>query len=304
MSAVTIGLPFRNDEDTLRDAIASVFAQSHRDWRLVLVDDGSSDGSLALARSVRDARVTVLSDGTNRGLPARLNQIASIADTEFVARMDADDVMAPSRLEVQLAELQCRPELDLIGCAAWSMDDDLRVYGIRNTQPPSMRHSDYLRNAALLHPSVVARRRWCIDNPYDPTFRRAQDKELWLRSFPWSTWDSLAMPLYFKREDGAIVARHYAASCAADRAVMHRYRHLFPSVRAYAFAMGASFAKQGLYRVVGTSSLQQRLVRARAAPLDAASTRNAEELLAAAISARVPTASERVADGSSRAAAG
>ncbi len=68
MPAVTIGLPFHNNQTFLLDTIRSVFAQSFGDWELDLVDDGSSDNSLELARSIQDPRVRVFSDGVNKGL--------------------------------------------------------------------------------------------------------------------------------------------------------------------------------------------------------------------------------------------
>src|SRR5213082_2006357 len=75
--SVTIGIPFLNARRYLEDAVRSVFAQTHGDWELLLIDDGSTDGSVAVVRHLDDPRVRVLSDGSNRGLSARLNQIAS-----------------------------------------------------------------------------------------------------------------------------------------------------------------------------------------------------------------------------------
>ena len=76
---ITIRILFHNCEQTLADAIRSVFAQTFHNWALILVDDGSIDGSLEIARKVSDSRVCVISDGVNKGLPSRLNQIARLA---------------------------------------------------------------------------------------------------------------------------------------------------------------------------------------------------------------------------------
>src|SRR4051812_7590490 len=98
MPAASIGIPFMNNERELALAIRSVFAQTFEDWELLLCDDGSTDGSLELARSIEDPRVRVLTDGANRGLPARLNELARASTADIVVRMDADDVMLPTRL--------------------------------------------------------------------------------------------------------------------------------------------------------------------------------------------------------------
>ena len=98
LPSLTIGIPFFNAEATLLDAVRSVFAQTHQDWELLLVDDGSTDRSLELARSIDDPRVRVYSDGRNKRLAARLNEISRLARFDHVARMDADDVCLPERL--------------------------------------------------------------------------------------------------------------------------------------------------------------------------------------------------------------
>src|SRR5438045_1632919 len=92
---VSIGISFQNARATLADAVRSVLAQTCRDWELLLVDDGSSDGSLELARRIEHPRIQVISDGVNQGLASRLNQIALLARGTYLARMDADDLMHP-----------------------------------------------------------------------------------------------------------------------------------------------------------------------------------------------------------------
>src|ERR1044072_1769559 len=98
---VTIGIPVCNGRATVADAIRSVFAQSFRQWRLLLVDDGSTDGSLELMRRVGDSRVAVIADGVHRGLVFRLNQMVAMTETPYFARMDCDDMMHPERLQRQ-----------------------------------------------------------------------------------------------------------------------------------------------------------------------------------------------------------
>ena len=95
---VTIGIPIFNAEATLLETVQSVISQTVRDWELILIDDGSRDGSLAIANSIQDPRIRVLSDGVNKGLPARLNQIVDEAKYDLIMRMDADDLMHPQRL--------------------------------------------------------------------------------------------------------------------------------------------------------------------------------------------------------------
>ena len=124
MPLITVGLPFFNNRRTLPDAIRSIFAQSLNDWELLLVDDGSTDGSLEFARAIRDPRVRLVCDGSNRKLAARLNQIAELAPSEFIARMDADDLMHPNRLRRQIELFRGQPGLDVVGTAAFTIDEN------------------------------------------------------------------------------------------------------------------------------------------------------------------------------------
>src|SRR5699024_7083751 len=104
---ITIGIPFFTDESYLDMAIRSIINQTYQDWVLLLVDDGSSDGSLGIAKKYeeKDSRISVISDGENKKLPYRLNQIAQLTKTPYLARMDADDIMHPERIEKQLGIL-------------------------------------------------------------------------------------------------------------------------------------------------------------------------------------------------------
>ena len=75
---VSIGIPFYNAEKYLDYAIRSVINQSYSNWELILIDDGSTDRSLEIAKSFSDKRIKVLSDGENKGLILRLNQLTEI----------------------------------------------------------------------------------------------------------------------------------------------------------------------------------------------------------------------------------
>src|ERR1039458_8099996 len=126
---VSIAICFRNPGRDLDVALKSVFAQTFEDWELILLDDGSTDGSLEFVKSLSDDRVRVFSDGLARMLPVRLNQSVALARAPFYFRMDADDVMHPDRIAVQYDELKRRSGDIVIGSAAYSIDIHNRVVG-------------------------------------------------------------------------------------------------------------------------------------------------------------------------------
>lgn len=103
MNLVYVGIPFYNAEKYLDYAIRSVLNQTYTNWKMTLIDDGSTDSSLALARKyTSDTRVKVISDGRNKGLVYRLNELVKLSDCKYFVRMDADDIMHPQRLENNL----------------------------------------------------------------------------------------------------------------------------------------------------------------------------------------------------------
>ncbi|MBI4915337.1 MAG: glycosyltransferase family 2 protein [Acidobacteria bacterium] len=223
---VTFGIPFFNAQRTLRDAIGAVFAQTNEDWELILVDDGSVDGSLETARAVNDPRVRVLSDGANRGLPARLNQIVAEARFEVVARMDADDLMSPHRLDRQLAVLE-GTGAEIVTSAMAMLSDDLQPTGIRDCRP-RVDAKALLRGHGIAHAPLIARARWFRHNRYDESLLRAQDAELWCRSFHAGTLTATTVagvdePLYFCREEAGVSLSKVLKAHAALRRLVRAY---------------------------------------------------------------------------------
>ena len=204
---ISVGIPIYNAERFLPDAIRSVFAQDYQDWELILLDDGSTDRSLEIARSVRDPRVRVISDGTNRKIAHRLNQLVSESKFDIVARMDADDMMFPERLKTQIGFFD-DPMVQIVSSTACTIDDSNRILAIRdskrgqNVTPFGVgMHLHF-----LLHPTMMVRKKWYEENPYNTEYQVAEDLELFFRSTTRGTLDGSMVrlvrdPLLFYRED-------------------------------------------------------------------------------------------------------
>lgn len=280
---VTVGLPFFNARATLGAAIDSVFNQTFEDWELILVDDGSTDGSRQVAKAaLGDPRVRLLWDGKNQGLVARLNQVAAAARAPLLARMDADDVMHPDRLRLQ-AELIARTGADLVGAGAWVMDERGRVTGVRRPAPFRTR-ADVLRGAGFIHPSCLGQTRWFLMHPYDRDFVRAEDLELWARTVEQSRFAFLDQPLLFYREPRRPNLAAFRASWRTERRVIRRYgpgalsapevaaRAALTRVKALAYRLASPFP-------AATAALLER----RSAPVSDAERAAAEAALACAL---------------------
>jgi glycosyltransferase involved in cell wall biosynthesis len=190
---VSVVLPVRNGARTLPAALASLRHQTFGDFEVLVLDDGSDDGSAGLARSLGDPRIRVHEDGCRRGLAMRLNQGVQLARGDFSARMDADDVCLPRRLELQLAFLRVQPDVDLVGCRAAVFRDGGEVLGLL---PFAGSHEALCarpwHTIPLPHPTWMGRRSWFLRHPYRiPEVRRAEDQELLVRASPTSRYACL-----------------------------------------------------------------------------------------------------------------
>lgn len=265
--AISIGIPFYNAEKYLADAIRSVFAQTYQDWELLLVDDGSTDRSLEIARAVKDPRVRVLSDGENKKLPSRLNQIAVEAKYDFVARMDADDLMSPTRLEKQMAVFATYPELDLVTSGVFSVTNELKPVGVRWHDSTRITLKELLakRGCGVVHAAILARKSWFLRNPYDPTLRIAQDYDLWLRSAARDDFNIhlLQEPLYYYREENNATAKKMLAAYKNERVMYGKYgkSSAFPLIL-------RSWCKSTVVQILSGINQMDLLLKRRSASID------------------------------------
>ncbi|MEM3094827.1 MAG: glycosyltransferase [Nitrososphaera sp.] len=123
--SISVLLPVYNAERYVALAVQSILDQSYRDFELILINDGSTDNSLSILETfaARDPRIRLISR-ENRGLVATLNEGLSLANGEFIARMDADDIALPLRFEKQLSFMQTHPECVAVGCNTYLIDLD------------------------------------------------------------------------------------------------------------------------------------------------------------------------------------
>jgi len=281
---VTVGIPFHDEARFLDPAVRSVLAQTMGDFELLLVDDGSSDRSLEIARSLRDPRITVFSDGVRRGLGARLNEIVRRARTDLVARMDADDVSHPERLARQLELLDREPSCDAVGTDAVLVDENEEPFAIAALPDRPTSAVDALRRGSLLHATMVARRTWLVENPYDERLRRAEDRDLWCRTIGRAELRVLSEVLYVVRvrpHDASFVDEYVLAQ-TENRRLFLRYGPRTLGVLGTAKACLETYAKAAIMRAADRVSLVDRVVARRGGAVTPDAARRAEEALSAA----------------------
>jgi len=207
-SYISVGIPIYNAENYLEEAIKSVLAQTYKYWELILIDDGSNDKSLEIAKKFEriDNRIRVISDGFNKKLPSRLNQIIDESKYQYIARMDADDIIHPERLEIQIKFLENNPDYDLVSTGMVSIDNDSQVYGYRNVNQVYTDFKKLEKTYPIVHASVLAKKNWYIRNNYNTNYPRSEDYELWCRAIAKKDLKIAVLPdlLYYYREEGSL----------------------------------------------------------------------------------------------------
>ena len=205
---VSVILPVRDGERFLREALQSVLAQTLDDFELLVVDDGSTDGTAAILDEVQDDRLRVLRQGP-LGLVAALNLGIAEARTPYLARMDADDVSLPERLERQVVYLEARPQVALVvpGVEAIDEEGSAGATVVLPDDDAALRRRLLLRNP-FTHGSVVVRADAVArGGGYRTDYGANEDYDLWRRIA--REWELGALPdvLYRYREHPGAVTQ-------------------------------------------------------------------------------------------------
>jgi glycosyltransferase involved in cell wall biosynthesis len=177
---LTVLMAVYNGEKYLKTAIESILCQDFKDFDFIIIDDGSLDNTHSIINQFNDSRIKYFKNKKNIGLSASLNYGIELASSEFIARMDADDISLPNRLSKQIKFLEDHDEYGLVG--SWIQElDSKKIYkypsnnfAIKNT---------FLSQNCIAHPTVMFRKSEMIKYglQYDTEFKYAQDYDLWIR---------------------------------------------------------------------------------------------------------------------------
>lgn len=226
--SVSVIIAVHNNRPYLADAVDSILNQSLHDIELIIINDGSTDGSTALLKSYADNdRRIKLIEQENKGLTKSLNRAVKLANAEFIARMDDDDISLPHRLQRQLTYMQEHPECVCCGCFAEYIDAKNRRLFCR-TYPK--RHEDIIQcqlsgwGGFILHPSAMFRKSAFEQvHGYDESLQYAQDMDLWFRLAMVGKLANLAEYLIrYRRHAKAISSQRIAAQNQFASQILNR----------------------------------------------------------------------------------
>lgn len=257
---VSIGMPVYNAEKYLRSAIDSVLCQTYPFFELIIADDASTDGSIAIIESFDDYRIKLLKNNDHKGISFRLNQIIQEARGVYIARMDADDLMFPDRLRVQINYLLENKQIDVLGSQAIIVDETNKILGIRYGKN-NVTLTDLFNGTIFIHPSIMGKTIWFKHHLYNEFFDGAEDYELFLRAFEGSSFMNLEAPLIFYREKFNLKVYLYRLSKVLQ--IVNLSKHKINNFYFYQRLRLSIFFKAFIIRILVTLNLEQLFVSTR-----------------------------------------
>lgn len=232
MPRVSIVLTCYNHLRHLQQAVECVRAQTYKDYEVIALDDGSTDGTRewlsTLHSDVPSCPFKFVFNETNLGTYATLNKGIGLASGEFIAELNDDDLWAPEKLERQVAMMDARPEVGLVHTGGWFIDDegnriDINPLGFewpvtdvasaRGRREPRSIDGDPLHELALYNrviASSVLVRRECFDKVglFNPNYFGSGDWEMWFRIAEQYDFGHLSEPLTFYRVHSGSASHH------------------------------------------------------------------------------------------------
>lgn len=180
---LSVILAVSNGEKFIKSAIESILEQTFTDFEFIIVDDASTDATPAILEDLEDKRLQIVINKKKKGLTASLNLGLKLAQGEYIARMDADDIALPNRFDQQIEVLEKQQDLALVGTGAELIDEEGKTIG-RKHFPASFAviKRVIMRFNPFIHPSVMIRRKVIEQiGGYDESLDGAEDYDLFLR---------------------------------------------------------------------------------------------------------------------------
>jgi len=199
-----------NSEKYLAEAVESILNQTWSDFEFIIINDASADSSRTIIEGYHDPRIKLVENETNLGLTRSLNTGIDMAQGDYIARMDCDDISLPARLQKQVMFMESHPEVGI--CGTWVKTIGEGGSDIWNypTDHETIK-SRFVFESVLAHPSVMINRELLnrYNLRYDPAWSRAQDYEFWTRCSGFFRLANLNDVLLFYRRHSAQIGKTF-----------------------------------------------------------------------------------------------
>lgn len=184
MPKVSVIMATLNGSKYIKDSIESILSQTYKDWEFIICDDGSIDTTYSILTDYvkNDNRFIILKNDINMGLAASLNKCIAVANGEYIARMDDDDISFPERLAKQVEFLQMNSSFSFVGSNIYLFDEK-GVWGESKVQTAPDKITVWDK-VGFCHPTIVIRSDVLKSvNCYNSSIKRTEDYDLWCRLY-------------------------------------------------------------------------------------------------------------------------
>lgn len=205
---ISVVMPVYNAEKYLNEAIDSILSQTFTDFEFIIINDGSSDGSEAIILSYDDERIRYIKNNENLQIVKSLNKGITLAKGQYIARMDADDVSLPERLEKQLAFMGKNANIDACGTWMGIIGESNHVWSYPEKHEEIK--AQLLFNTPMSHPTLLFKKSFFDDFLYKDVSNKAEDYYLWCESIDSKVFANIPNVLYLYRF-------HLNQTCNTDR---------------------------------------------------------------------------------------
>ena len=182
---VSVIMPVYNTSKYLGDAIQSILQQSFTNFEFIIIDDASTDDSENIIHSFNDPRIRFFKNQENKGLVYTLNKGLDLAEAEWIARMDGDDLSMPDRFEKQWSYLNEHPSVEILATTVTLINEDGKATGKWNDDISAISTSEIAGrlplNNCIAHPTVFIKTSLLKKYRYNPDQAMSEDYDLWLR---------------------------------------------------------------------------------------------------------------------------
>ena len=201
---VTVLMSVCNGESFLREAVESILNQTFRDFEFLIINDGSTDGTLAILTSYNDSRIRIVDNQENIGLTKSLNRGLAMARGQYIVRQDADDISLTKRIQNQVAFMDTNQDVMLLGAQAYILYENTIFCDSSSAKATSYEGILWQMtiDSAFFHTSVIFRKEIVLNEftGYNESFVTGQDADLWSRIASFYPVRNLADKLVVYRE--------------------------------------------------------------------------------------------------------
>lgn len=229
MPTISVIMPTYNSEKYISSAIESILQQTFEDFEFIIIDDASTDQTYDIICSYHDKRITRIRNQRNLGVAACINKGILIAHSEFIARMDSDDISKPDRFQKQVQFMNANSNLGISGTHMEIIDNKGKVIKehLKKIGDETIKVSLFFGHTSFAHPSIIMRSRMMdmYHLRYDTAFQYAEDYDLYCRCSSFMTMDNYPECLVQYRIHPESVSQKYTQQQVID-AKTALYLHL------------------------------------------------------------------------------